>query len=297
MPSRNGGGRRRRDGRLLIHAEQGFGDTLQFCRYAPLAAARGLRVVMEVPKALVRLLQGLAGVDQVVGRGEPLPDFDLHCPMLSLPLALGPALATIPVGAYLQADALQVAAWRMRLGAMVLPGRRIGLAWAGNPALRADIRRSLAPDRLAPLFDLAGVHFFSLQKDGPAAPANPKLTDLMAEMADFADTASLVANLDLLISVDTAVAHLAAALGKPVRLLDRFDPAGAGSTDGATARGSDTAPLPPAAAGPLGFCPRRGGPRSGPPRRRLIAGYAPPHTAAFTGEKASACGMTRTGAR
>ncbi len=124
---------------LLIHAEQGFGDTLQFCRYAPLAAARGLRVVMEVPKALVRLLQGLPGVDQVVGRGEPLPDFDLHCPMLSLPLALGPALATIPVGAYLQADALQVAAWRMRLGAMVLPGRRIGLAWAGNPALRADM--------------------------------------------------------------------------------------------------------------------------------------------------------------
>ena len=216
---------------LLIHAEQGFGDTLQFCRYARLAADRGLRVVMEVQQPLVRLLRTLACVDLVVGRGEELPDFDLHCPMLSLPLALGTTVTTIPAAAsYLHADPLQVAAWRTRLAAMANQGPRIGLAWAGNPcrhspALAAvDRRRSIAPERLAPLFDLPGVQFFSLQKGGPAAPGHVPLTDCMDEMADFADTAALIANLDLVISVDTAVAHLAAALGKPVWLLDRFDP-------------------------------------------------------------------------
>jgi len=216
---------------LLIHAEQGFGDTLQFCRYAPLAATGGLVVVLEVPKPLVRLLRGLPGVDQVVVQGEALPQFDLHCPMLSMPLALGTAITTIPSAApYLHAEAAQVAAWRTRLAAMENRGPRIGVAWAGNPrthlpaAAAADRRRSIAPDRLEPLFDLPGLHFFSLQKDGPAAPKHFPLTDFMNEMGDFADTAALIANLDLVVSVDTAVAHLAAALGKPVWLLDRFDP-------------------------------------------------------------------------
>jgi hypothetical protein len=110
------------------------------------------------------------------------------------------------------------------------PGLRIGLVWAGNPrkhlviGAALDRRRSIAPDLLAPLFELPGLHFVSLQKDGPAAPGHFPLTDFMAEVADFADTAALVANLDLVISVDTSVAHLAAALGKPVWLLDRFDP-------------------------------------------------------------------------
>ncbi len=210
---------------LLIHAEQGFGDTLQFCRYAPLAAARGLRVIMEVQQPLVRLIRGLAGVDVVVGRGGELPAFDLHCPMLSMPLALGTTLTTIPSAAsYLRAGAAQVAAWRARLATMASPSPRVGLAWAGKPTHAADSRRSLAPARLAPLFALSGLHFFNLQKDGPAAPADFPPTDFMDEMADFADTAALIANLDLVISVDTAVAHLAAALGKPVWLLDRFDP-------------------------------------------------------------------------
>ena len=209
---------------LLIHAEQGFGDTLQFCRYAPLAAARGLRVIMQVPKPLVRLLRCLPRVDLVVGQGETLPSFDLHCPMLSTPLALATTITSIPSAAsYLHADEAQVAAWRTRLTAMANQDLRIGLAWAGNPALPADCRRSLAPDRLAPLFDLSGLHFFSLQKGGPAAPEGSPLTDFMEEMGDFADTAALIANLDLVISVDTAVAHLAAALGKPVWLLNRFD--------------------------------------------------------------------------
>jgi tetratricopeptide (TPR) repeat protein len=215
---------------LLIHAEQGLGDTLQFCRYGPLASECGLRVIMEVEKPLVRLLGGLPGVDLVVGRGEKLPPFDLHCPLLSMPLALGTTMATIPNGeAYLHADAAQVAAFRTRLAATVHDGPRIGLVWAGSarlhsPALAAvDRRRSVAPDRLAPLVGLDGFHFVSLQKGGPAAPKDLPLTDFMGEMGDFADTAALIANLDLVISVDTAVAHLAAGLGKPVWLLERFD--------------------------------------------------------------------------
>ena len=216
---------------LLIHAEQGFGDTLQFCRYAALAAARGMRVILEAPKPLMRLLGSLSGVDRLVAQGEATPQFDLHCPMLSMPLALGTTIATIPGDVpYLRADAAQAAAWRTRLAALENRGPRIGLVWAGNPrrqllaAAAVDRRRSIAPDRLAPLFELPGLHFFSLQKDGPAARARFRLIDFMAEMGDFADTAALIVNLDLIISVDTSVVHLAAALGKPVWLLDRFDP-------------------------------------------------------------------------
>jgi tetratricopeptide (TPR) repeat protein len=216
---------------LLVHAEQGFGDTLQFCRYGALAAGAGLRVVMEVPKPLVRLVRRGAGIDQVVEAGQPLPSFDLHCPMLSLPLALGTTVATIPrPTGYLSADPAQVAIWRDRLAGMGRPGLRVGLSWAGNPrthspALAAvDRRRSIDPARLAPLFDVPGVHFISLQKSGPPPPASFPLTDPMPEMEDFDDTASLVANLDLVISVDSAVAHLGAGLGQKVWLLDRFDP-------------------------------------------------------------------------
>jgi tetratricopeptide (TPR) repeat protein len=215
---------------LLIHAEQGYGDTLQFCRYAGLAAARGLRVILEVPQALWRLLAGLPGVAQMVVAGDPLPPFDLHCPMLSLPRALGTTLGTIPASVpYLSADPGQAEDWRRRLASRPGADLRVGLAWAGNPrshlpsAAAVDRRRSIAPARLAPLFAVPGVVFHSLQKDGPAAAADAPLTDDMAEMADFADTAALVANLDLVISVDSAVAHLAGALGRPVWLLDRFD--------------------------------------------------------------------------
>jgi tetratricopeptide (TPR) repeat protein len=205
---------------LLIHAEQGFGDTIQFCRYAASAAARGLRVILEVQQPLVRLLRGIPGVDSVIQRGDVLPAFDLHCPMLSLPFALRTTLSTIPTApSYLTADAALTERWRTRLG----PGPRIGVAWAGKPSNLADRRRSIAPDRLAPLFALPGLQFVSLQQAGPKPPANIPLTDFMSEMTDFAETAALIANLDLVISVDTAVAHLAAALGKSVWLLDRFD--------------------------------------------------------------------------
>ena len=216
---------------LLVHAEQGFGDTLQFCRYAALAAARGLRVVMEVQPPLVRLLQSLDGAAQVVAAGEPHPAFDLHCPMLSLPLALGTTLTSIPAAdAYLQPDAAAVAGWRRRLDRVAGAGLRVGLVWAGNPRIQSpelaalDRRRSLAPERLLPLSGIAGAQFVSLQKFGAEAPADMPMLRLMHEMADFADTAALVAGLDLVISVDTAVAHLAGAVGTPVWLLDRFDP-------------------------------------------------------------------------
>jgi tetratricopeptide (TPR) repeat protein len=215
---------------LLIHAEQGFGDTLQFCRYAPLAAAQGLRVLVQAPRPLIRLLRGLPCIDRVVADDEALPAFDLHCPMLSLPLALGTTVDTIPgTTPYLRADPTQVARWRARLPASD-GGRapRIGLVWAGRSRdsrslATVDRRRSLPPGRLAPLFNVPGLRFYSLQKDDAAAPHDFPLVDFMHEMEDFADTAALIANLDLVISVDTAVAHLAAAMGKPVWLLNRFD--------------------------------------------------------------------------
>ncbi|HEX2943256.1 MAG TPA: tetratricopeptide repeat protein [Rhodopila sp.] len=215
---------------LLIHAEQGFGDTLQFCRYAKLAAARNLRVIMLVPQALLRLFGSLKGVSGVYAVGTDVPLFDLHCPIMSLPFALKTTLDTIPAdGAYLHADATQTTMWKDYLAAAVPSGLRVGMVWAGNPrphspdAAAVDKRRSIAVERMEPIFKVPGIHFFSLQKTGAAAPPAFKLIDFMDQMNDFADTAALIMNLDLVISVDTAVAHLAAALGKPVWILDRFD--------------------------------------------------------------------------
>jgi Tfp pilus assembly protein PilF len=214
-----GGGRS-----LLIHAEQGFGDTLQFCRFASQAAARGFRVTLEVQKPLVRLLQGMRGVS-VIGRGEAPPPFDLHTPLLSLPLALGLTKADLlGPGPSLQADPALGAHWRTRLAG--LTGLRVGLVWAGSHRLAhagIDQRRSIPLASLAPLFQVPGARFVSLQKDGPAMPAEFPLLDLMPQVTDFADTAALIENLDLVITVDTAVAHLAGGIGKPVWMLNRFD--------------------------------------------------------------------------
>jgi hypothetical protein len=215
---------------LLLHAEQGLGDTLQFCRYAPMAAARGVRVVLEVQKPLVRLLRALPGIAQVVGQGEALPHFDLHAPLMSLPWILGSTLETLPgTTPYLQAEAAEVAHWRGRLAEIAPVEKRVGLVWAGNPRrdspvlAAVDRRRSMPPEKLARLGECQGVTFFSLQKDSAGDCGDVPMVDVMGEMADFAATAALIANLDLVISVDTAVAHLAAALGKPVWLLNRFD--------------------------------------------------------------------------
>lgn len=214
---------------LLIHAEQGFGDTLQFCRYAPLAKAFGFRVVMEVPPALKKLLGSLSGVDQLIATGDPLPAFDLHCPMLSLPLAFATTEATIPATIpYLHPDAAAVAQWREKMPPA--NGKlRIGLVWAGSARMHSpdliatNRRRSVPVELLEPLLQIPNAQFYSLQKIGQPAPASFNLIDLMQDCADFADTAALIMNLDLVISVDTAVVHLAAALGKPVWILNRFD--------------------------------------------------------------------------
>ena len=215
---------------LLIHAEQGYGDTLQFCRYAPLVRDRGLHVIMEAPRPLTRLLSGLQGVERVVATGSALPPFDVHCPMLSLPLAFGTTLDTIPGATpYLVADPAAAASWSARLAPGRRAGPRIGLVWAGSARIHwpaaADIdrRRSLPPELLRPLLAVPGLQFYSLQIGGPPVPAGFPLIDHMDEMHDFAGTAALVANLDLIVAVDTAVAHLAGALGRPVCLLDRFD--------------------------------------------------------------------------
>ncbi len=218
------------DGRtILVHAEQGLGDTLQFVRYAPLLAARGARVVLEVPAPLVRLLANLPDIAAIIPEGAALPAFDLHCPMMSLPLAFATTLETIPAAPYLHADPMRTARWRDRLP---VDGRKIGLVWAGSPrvgeprAHHADRRRSIPLAGFAPLAGMPGLRFVSLQKDAAADPAAASalgLIEMMDEVADFADTAALVATLDLVIAVDTSVAHLAAAMGKPVWLLSRFD--------------------------------------------------------------------------
>ncbi len=218
---------------VLLHAEQGLGDTLQFCRYAPLVAAQGARVVLEVQPALVRLLAPLAGVAQVVAAGDALPAFDLHCPLMSLPHAFATTPETVPATVpYLAADPAQQAAWRNALAG--LPGRRIGLVWAGSMrawlphAAALDRRRSMRLADMVPLAAVRGCSFVSLQLGPPAAqlnepPAGLLVHDVAGHLGDFADTAALVANLDLVIAVDTAVVHLAGALGRPVWLLNRCD--------------------------------------------------------------------------
>jgi tetratricopeptide (TPR) repeat protein len=213
---------------LLLYAEQGAGDTILACRYIS-RFAPGTRLLLEVPAALRCLLSRVGPVDQVLTRGDPLPPFDCHCPLMSLPLAFGTTVDSIPGETpYLDADPDAVAVWRQRLAA--LPGRRVGLAWAGNPDYADDRRRSIPPELLAPLGIIKGVSFVSLQKQDAVSSAGQTalppvpLADWSGEFDDFADTAALIAALDLVIGVDTAVLHLAGALGRPAWLLNRFDP-------------------------------------------------------------------------
>ena len=221
------------DGRtLLLWPEQGFGDTLQFVRFAPLAAARGARVILEVQPALVSLLRDMPGIAEVVAVGEETGPFDLQAPMMSLPQAFGTTLETIPASIpYLAPPADRLEPWSRRLRASLPAGPRVGLVWAGDSrehdveCLLIDRRRSLALRQLEPILAVEGASFVSLQvgKQGLQVHEEPRVADLTAGITDFADTAALVAGLDLVISVDTSTAHLAAAMGKPVWLLSRFD--------------------------------------------------------------------------
>ena len=210
---------------LLLHAEQGLGDVIMFCRYARLAARQGARVILEAPRPLLSLLAGLEGAAQLVEAGTPLPPFDLHCPLLSLPLAFGTTLDTVPAApAYLAADPARTAAWAERLGPGDAP--RIGLVWSGDREHRNDRNRSIPLAQvLARLPD--GFDYVSLQpevRDGDRAAlgADPRLRHFGAELRDFADTAALAALMDRVVSVDTSAAHLAAALGRPTDVLIPF---------------------------------------------------------------------------
>ncbi|MBK4720926.1 tetratricopeptide repeat protein [Azospirillum sp. YIM DDC1] len=210
---------------ILLHDEQGLGDGIQFVRYAPLLRRRGARVIVECNDRLVRLFATLSGVDAVVGRSDSPPPHDAHAALLSLPHRLGTTLATVPAEIpYLRAEPALAAAWATRLGPPPNPrtGLRVGLVWAGNPEFKDDRRRSPGLDALRSLLDVPGVAVFGLQKGAGrrdldrCGPLPPSFTDLGAEIADFADTAAIMQNLDLVISSCTAPAHLAGALGRPV---------------------------------------------------------------------------------
>jgi tetratricopeptide (TPR) repeat protein len=213
---------------ILLHAEQGLGDTLHFLRYVAPVVARGAEVVLEVQGPLKTLASQIEGVARVVARGDALPASDFHCPLLSLPLACGPDEDSIPRSVpYLWPPRDWMAKWQARLPA----GRalRVGLVWSGNPDNPVDAIRSIGFSRLLPLLDLPGVEFLCIQKDirqddGALLRQRPTVTNLAAELHDFADTAAAIMQLDLVIAVETSVAHLVGALGKPLWVLLPFSP-------------------------------------------------------------------------
>jgi tetratricopeptide (TPR) repeat protein len=223
---------------LLLHSEQGWGDIFQFCRYAAVAAEQGARVLIEVQKPAVGLMRTLKGASEVIELGQPLPPFDFHCPVMSLPHAFGATLETIPANVpYLSADPAKVSAWERRLGPKTRP--RVGLVWSSGvrpdqPELAAaNGRRNLPFDSLKAFKGLP-LDFVSLQKGEPAesefaavdqgAWEGPSIANVAAELRDWADTAALIAALDLVVTVDTAIPHLAGALGRPTWVMNRFDP-------------------------------------------------------------------------
>jgi len=213
--------------RILVHPEQGFGDALQMLRYVPLLLEREAEVFLEVPGPLVGLASEIPGVSDILTKGRPLPDFDCHCPFMSLPLAFGTRIDTIPADVpYLKTPAASLRKWGDRLGARKRP--RIGLTWSGSTWHRSDRSRSIPLDRFRPLLD-RDADFYSLQKeyrdpDREWLAAEPRIRDFSGEILDFSDTAGLVEQLDWIITVDTAVAHLAGALGKEVWILIAYSP-------------------------------------------------------------------------
>ena len=212
---------------LLLHTDQGFGDSIQYLRYVPRLLAAGARVILELEGPLVPLAASLAGEVTVVAKGTRLPEFDLHCPLMSLPLRFATRLETIPAEVpYLFPRAEAIARWRARLGAE--PGLKVGLVWAGSAQHSNDHNRSLTLARLRPLLAAAPARWLSLQT-GPRARDLAELepgqaTDLSGALTDFAESAACVVNLDLVITVDTAIAHLAGALAKPAWVMLPFMP-------------------------------------------------------------------------
>jgi tetratricopeptide (TPR) repeat protein len=210
---------------ILLFREQGYGDVIQFVRFAPMVAARGAKVILAVQPALVPLLKGVKGVSAVVSHTGPLPRFDLWCSLMALPHLFLTTLATIPARVpYIPPDPKLSAGWRKRIGST--KRLKVGLIWGSDS--RNRIRgRAVTLGGFAPLAKLEGVNFYSLQlgecaKEAKSPPAGMSLTDWTGDIKSFADTAALMENLDLIISVDTGPAHLAGAIGKPVWLLSRF---------------------------------------------------------------------------
>lgn len=215
--------------RIMVHAEQGLGDMIHFARYLPLLAARGAEVHVELPVSLRELVGAMPGVRATYAQGEALPAFDYNCPLMSLPLAFGTTLETVPGQVpYLAAPDADRPAWLARIPAG--PGRRIGVIWAGSPLHENDHRRSIGLERFQRLFETCPHdHFFCLQKARTEADAAVlgkfgNVTDLAPFLATFGDTAAAIVRLDLVITVDTSVAHLAGALGAPLWLLLPFSP-------------------------------------------------------------------------
>jgi|SRR5688572_20411895 len=203
---------------ILLHAEQGAGDTLQFSRYVPMIAAQAGRVILEVAPGLRALMAANFPAVEVIARGTPLPPFDLHCALGTLPFACGTTLANIPPPAAIGAADGKVREWEARLeGRSTL---RVGVAWAGNPQHVTDHRRSIPFERFAPLLQ-EPLDFHVLQKERIEAVREryPKVHVWANQLAGFDDTAALIAELDLVVTIDSAVAHLAAAMGKPVWIL------------------------------------------------------------------------------
>ncbi|MCA3418267.1 MAG: tetratricopeptide repeat protein [Roseomonas sp.] len=219
------GNQQLKDQRLYIYWEQGLGDTIHFARYVLLAAAAGAKVAFSVQDPLRRLFKGFEPAVTVIGQNEAPTEFELHAPLLTLPLAFGTRLETIPAfeNGYLTAPPEDVARWHQRLPA----GRRIGLVWSGSQMHANDANRSLALAKISPLFQPGDV-WVSLQKEvrdrDRAALEASGILDVSAELGDFADTAALISALDLVISVDTSVAHLAGAVGKPTWVMLPFAP-------------------------------------------------------------------------
>ncbi|MDR4504158.1 MAG: tetratricopeptide repeat protein [Candidatus Scalindua sp.] len=217
---------------ILIHVEQGFGDTIQFARYLPMVKERGGRVILECQKELIRLLSGCSGIDEFVEyvpTCKPSVPFDVHISLLSLPGIYGTTLETVPADIpYIKVDAALRMKWGMRLGRN--NNLRIGIAWSGNPRNANDRNRSCSLQDFAILRDIPNITFYTLQKGAAAAeastiPEGMDIVNLERELRDFVDTAAVIANLDLVISIDTVIVHLAGAMGKPVWNLLPFAPA------------------------------------------------------------------------
>jgi tetratricopeptide (TPR) repeat protein len=217
---------------ILIYSEQGIGDMIQFVRYASIFADRGARVIVQCHWPIKALMERCTGVRLVYSTLDKLPAYDWHIPVLSLPYAFQTTLETIPATVpYITVDSARRKSWSARVDAVAPPGarRRVGIAWAGNPKHNNDLNRSINPALFAPLADVENIAFFNLQKaneneKAAKLPDRPKLIDFTSSLYDFAETAALIDRLDLVICADTAVCHLAGALGKPVWTLLPYVP-------------------------------------------------------------------------